>query len=702
MLMTASVLAWTACERGNEEENGGGEKPASPYYEFPLNVEVDGFDGGGNGVTINVSDVQEQNIIFNVVPSSSIASYKLAVYPKALIYNLLLNEGLVDADQQACSESIIALLDNADLFTQSDDEFAVKEFDWANSIYSDGAIVPDCEYFIMALGCYDTAGQNPASLSIAQVTTAHEPIIGDPHIDIETEAGYSAFIVRYHPNEDCKYFYHWIWKTSEIKEFIKIFGERMMRDFCRTALSTPLDASLPENLAIKQTFEPNSDIEKSNTVVAVAADENLTPSKILIRSDFDLNMIPEGNFTPVARIQAAERIGATLAYLDVEMERNCMSCFYRIYTAEEGAQMKTLSADEQKIIATSIANEGWGVANYNFSFDTETETLKGDAFKTSDEVVSELKPETEYVVAYVAKNYFSELSELCISDPFSTKTLTRDNPDACEADIDLYFTDISRWGFTFNFEYDYSKIAAFRFQLVWPYDADAALIPPHYIDDRDNREKWMTFFYDTYVSSPAGFDTPVANVWIPEKSGYDGYSMYGYDSGITYVFAYCAEDLNGNVGPVKFVEVATTEANPGPNPEIKIMDIAYDDNEGAVTGRFEANEDTKMIKYLGVTSDDASLFTSCALDDLVNGKRRDYDAYMTLWESQLIQLGLSSNAESINFGVNCEKVSDSPVLIAAVAIGEENGEDVYSTVACKIYHKGEFKDLSDYRTPPTE
>ena len=73
-----------------------------------------------------------------------------------------------------------------------------------------------------------------------------------------------------------------------------------------------------------------------------------------------------------------------------------------------------------------------------------------------------------------------------------------------------------------------------------------------------------------------------------------------------------------------------------------------------------------------------------------------------MWESQLIQLGLDTNAESVILGVTTEKQSDKPLLVAAVAIGEEDGEDVYSPIACKIYHKGQFKDLSDFRTPPTE
>lgn len=191
-------------------------------------------------------------------------------------------------------------------------------------------------------------------------------------------------------------------------------------------------------------------------------------------------------------------------------------------------------------------------------------------------------------------------------------------------------------------------------------------------------------------------------MWIAEKSNYDGYSMYGYESGITYVVAYCAEDINGVVGPVKFVQATTTVPNPGPNPMLSMDVVEYDDDNGQIIVKFTANEDTKMIKYFGVSSGDSELFSSCALNDLVNGTRRDYDAYMALWENQLVQLGLSTAAESVTFTVAAQKNSDRPVLVAAVAIGEENGEDVYSPVVSKIYHKGEFKDLSDYRTPSGE
>lgn len=699
-LVTAAAFM-LACD-GNKNLEDDDKKQESEYYEFPLNWQEDSFEAGDNGVTINVSSVEEKNIVFNLVPGASVKSYRLDVYPKAMLYNLLLNEGCLMTPAETCEDKVIQLLANstgsgAYIFNAADDDFAAgKEFDWMNTEYSQAQIVPDCEYFILALGCYDENGENPASLSIAHVTTPAKELVGAPQIAIEAEVGYRAFIVKYHPNEDCKKFYHWIWSTEEIGEYIDLFGEKMMRDFCRSAVYDAYDAALEENLSVKRTFDLADGMIRENTAVAVALDANGTPSAEIMRLDFELMQIPEGDFSPKATVKAGERICATLAYFDVRLDITAMSCFYRLYEKTAAETLKNASEDVRSAEAISIANEGWGVANKNFSFNSETNKLTGDSFSTSDEVQVELKPDTEYVVAYVAKNGFAQLSELCFSEPFRTKKLVRDNPDACIADVELTLTDVSRWGFKYNFKYDYATTACYRFQIVAPYDKEAPVTPPDYITDLGNREKWMTFFYDTYQEGPAGL-VPIVNMWDAEKSGYDGYSMFGYDSGITYVVAYCAEDVNGVVGPVKFAQATTTQAVPGPDPTVSIEMCEYDDAAGQVIAKFKANEDTKMIKYFGVTSSDASLYASCALNDLVNSDKRDQAAYMTLWESQLVELGLDSTAESAIVTVQAEKNSEKPVLVAAVAIGEDDGDDVYSPVACKIYHMGKFKDLKDFR-----
>ena len=701
LFLIAAAAFMLACD-GNKNLEDDDKKQESEYYEFPLNWQEDGFEAGDNGVTINVSSVEEKNIVFNLVPGASVKSYRLDVYPKAMLYNLLLNEGCLMTPAETCEDKVIQLLANstgsgAYIFNAADDDFAAgKEFDWMNTEYSQAQIVPDCEYFILALGCYDENGENPASLSIAHVTTPAKELVGDPQIAIEAEVGYRAFIVKYHPNEDCKKFYHWIWSTEEIGEYIDLFGEKMMRDFCRSAVYDAYDAALEENLSVKRTFDLADGMIRENTAVAVALDANGTPSVELVRLDFELMQIPDGDFTPKATVKAGERICATLAYFDVRLDITAMSCFYRLYEKAAAETLKNASPDVRSAEAISIANEGWGVANKNVSFNSETNKLTGDSFSTSDEVQVELKPDTEYVVAYVAKNGFAQLSELCFSEPFRTKKLVRDNPDACIADVELTLTDVSRWGFKYNFKYDYATTACYRFQIVAPYDKEAPVTPPDYITDLGNREKWVTFFYDTYQEGPAGL-VPIVNMWEAEKSGYDGYSMFGYDSGITYVVAYCAEDVNGVVGPVKFAQATTTQAVPGPDPIVSIEMCEYDDAAGQVIAKFKANEDTKMIKYFGVTSSDASLYASCALNDLVNSDKRDQAAYLTLWESQLVELGLDSAAESAIVTVQADKNSDKPVLVAAVAIGEVDGEDVYSPVACKIYHMGKFKDLKDFR-----
>lgn len=715
LLFMAAAMTFAAACHGQQEEGGddnlnGG---SSDCCVFPLNCQEGGYTAGANGVSVNVSTLRPDNIVFNLVPGSAVKSYRLEVYPKAMIYNLLLNEGCLEAETAVCEDKIIQLISNSSstgqyVFTASDDDFADKEFDWANSEYSDAPVLSDCDYFIMVLACYDADGKNPASLSLAHVTTPAPALEGDPQIEIQCEAGYRGFEVTYVPNDDCKYFYHWIWTTSEIAEFIDLFGDRMMRDFCRTAVSAANDTSVPENLFIRRTFDVADDIVRENTVIVVPVDVNGTPTTEIIRHDFVLPELPESNITPVARMKVGSRVGATLAYVDVEMEKTCVSSFFRLYKAADANVLKNLSAEEKAAEAVSLANEGWGASNKRFSYDSENNELTGSSYSTTESCV-DIAPDTEYVIVYVAKNPFGTLSELCFSEPFRTKPLVRDDPDACIADVELTFTDISRWGFTYNFRYSYATTACYRFQLVYPYNEDDPdteedddyIRPPHYINDADNREKWMTFFYDTYQDGPAG-PVPITNMWEAEPSNYDGYAMFGYDSGVTYVIAYCAEDINGVVGPVKFVEVTTTAPDPGPNPVISLQDLAYDSKTGKVSGRFVANDDTKMIKYFTVTSNDASLYSSCALYDLVNSSRRDYTTYINLWESQLVQLGLSSTAESVPFTQNVDASSSNPVLIAAVAIGEDDGVDVYSPVIAKIWYQGEFKELSDFRTPPTE
>ena len=707
LVSVASVLFWTACDKQKGPEKGS--VAISDYYEFPLAVQKGSFNAGANGVSVNVTSLTEQNIIFEAKPGLAINSYRVDVYPKALLFNFLLEEDCFMTPAENCEDKIIELMMSSTsgasqtVFNMDSDDFEAKEFDWANTTLTEAVLVPDCDYYIMILGCYDEEGTNPASLSLCEVTTKMKPVVGDPRINIESLVGHSAFIVKYHPNEDCKYFYHWIWSTSEMGEFMDIFGDRMMRDFCRT-YSMCYDASLEENLAVKRTFATASDVDPRNTAVAVAVDANLTPTAIVVRNDFELLQKPQGDFTPKAEVYVGDRVGATMSYITAWMDKTCESCFYRVYLKSEAETLKSLSAEDKSTLAYNLVSEGYGVANRRFGYDSDLQQLTGSEFTDSDNVQYDLLPDTEYVAVSVAKNRFGDISDLYFSEPFRTKVLNRTSPDQCLANVDLTITDVSRWGFTYNFSYDYSNTMCYRFQIVWPFDEDDPttsedddmIRPPHYINDVNDREKWMTFFYDTYQEGPAG-RVPMVNLWNAEPSGKDGLAMYGYESGVEYVIAYCAEDINGVAGPVKFVSVKTTEPNPGPNPVVSIEDLTYNSTTGAISARIVANEDSKMINYFIVGPNDGDIYSSCAMAYLVASSRNDYDTYMYLWKTQLVYNGLSTSAEAATVSSYADAKSEDPVLIAAVAIGEENQEDVYSPVAAKIFYKGEFRDLSYFR-----
>ena len=94
-ILIAGTLLWnTSCDPAKGE---GDTKKESDCYEFALGVQKGSYKAGKNGVTVNVNSVETDNIVFELVPGESVKSYRMEVYPKALLYNELLNRGLVEA-----------------------------------------------------------------------------------------------------------------------------------------------------------------------------------------------------------------------------------------------------------------------------------------------------------------------------------------------------------------------------------------------------------------------------------------------------------------------------------------------------------------------------------------------------------------------------------------------------------------------------
>ena len=183
-------------------------------------------------------------------------------------------------------------------------------------------------------------------------------------------------------------------------------------------------------------------------------------------------------------------------------------------------------------------------------------------------------------------------------------------------------------------------------------------------------------------------------------SGVDYLAYYGFTSGQEYVVACCAEDINGVVGPVKLVHVTTKEIKPGANPKVSIKPSLSEDGS-TITCVFEANEDTKMMKYFAADKTDQYFYT-LSLDELFKqNSYLNYNDYIKSWTEWTILQGLQSQ-NLTSTGTYKVPTDKSPVLVCAIAIGEKDGEDCYSDLAHVIYYDGAFHDLSEYRTPPAK
>ena len=66
LILCGLATAFAACDQNKGTGNNGGNTPTGEYYEFPLKYEEAGFEAKDNGLSILVSEIAEQNIIFNL------------------------------------------------------------------------------------------------------------------------------------------------------------------------------------------------------------------------------------------------------------------------------------------------------------------------------------------------------------------------------------------------------------------------------------------------------------------------------------------------------------------------------------------------------------------------------------------------------------------------------------------------------------
>ncbi|MBE6231128.1 MAG: hypothetical protein E7117_02025 [Bacteroidales bacterium] len=683
----SAAFVFFACSRPEVPENGG-EEVAGPVVDYPDTILVEGdypvphpripmlvhdgkYNASADGVSVEVTEVEDKNITFVCRPGSNIESYAVNVYPLSLLYNMLMDNGALDTDVATVEDLILQIMFGSSLsgyaFNKEslDASWDEMEFDWMNTEYSAYlGIVPDAQYIIAVAASYDDVPgmTNVGELTLVYVESGSQELVGDPKVDIQVLTGYTAFRVNHFPNSDCAGFYYFGTDTYQVEEYVEIFGDRMFRDFIRHCSSPniPVDAAATDQHSYKYEFPGLPDPDHSFITVAVAVDVNGTPEKGYGKEIFTVKATP-GDADPAELSYGIKEVGASYAIYEMNLEASCEVGFHRVMTRHQADSIKNdCSPEQQEAFAKALSKGGWATVNENYGMDPDAGLLTGSSFVSTMTDIS-LEPETEYVIVYVGRNYYMSISDLHFSEPFTTKARVLDAPQSCLADFKFSFSDATRTSVTFDFQYDPFNTAKFYFianeYIEFAYDP--------WLPAKDaSHEEWMHFFFGKW---PDDFDVSGVSaenlekgdprlimVWeADDPSGHEVYNLPGFGPGEYVEYALVAEDKNGVVSEVLFADVTTTEVIPGPDPQVH-LDYVFDSALSVWTVTIKAGKDTGKMRY--VVSDDSAFALNYFLSETNYNYYRDKEYYQK-WYTYVSQQGLPTDSESIVIhtepGQNC-------------------------------------------------
>ena len=596
---------------GNQNNNGGQEngsgantgeihKVEFPYFqEFPIECGNLLAEGSEVGVTIEVTNVQDRNFVFELRPGAYVQSYKLDVYPLPQLYNNLLNDrdvnGEVLSESWKVNERIRDYLFNESgsggyAFSINDfdnpDDFLQIEYDWMNTSYAAASAIaiPDCGFIIAVVASteVDITSENQEQLTLCYVHTSSQPLIGDPQCEIDVRTGYRAFGVQHYLNADAAGVYFFGGLTSEIDAYIDAFGDTMMRDYVRTLYTSPSvanDPNNPQSLYYSRSYEDAADADHTimSTTIAVAVDANLTPQTDYVRRDFHLLEKPD-DVPPVSvQITVPEhRVGATYAEFQIDMDRNTQVVRYRFYNAEDFAAIEAMADKDKRKLAREIASDGFGCTNENFKWDYDGGFATGGDFSEYVEGVLHnlgFTPGETYRMVYVARNGVGEISSLEYSEPFTMKERNFTSPDACKANVKLTLDQATRTSFRTVVEFDPATVSAIHIQYMTD-----TFNPGFWIDAPWDQWVNFIFFPNLYWDEKNDY-APIINTWPtvgnPELMGQiyaDQFVWTGMTPDTNYTVYMCAEDFDGNISQMFFDTIRTSEVQVGPDPTV-VMEL---------------------------------------------------------------------------------------------------------------------------------
>lgn len=696
---TMLVIAFAAsCSEGGSTDNPG-DKPTpeptpeptpteafNPYPDAPtpLKVFANKVEATDEGVSVEVTKIENNNFVFSLRPGDFVQSYRMDVFPLCRLYNSLFEDmkkaGKTTATERDIDTWIRSYVFNsqgAGAFTfdpQTHADYADKEFDWMNTTYAQAHIVPDAEYIIVAIACFDAEGTEDGEMSLCYVRTSSEELIGDPQVQIEVQVNYRAMQVTHHPNADCKYLYYYASDEADLMPFINAYGDKLYSDFMRHTIGDATSAEDEDALWYYRDFGQSANASSPIMATAIALDENQTPAENFNSQVFTLKPIPEDMEMGSGTIKAVEgKVGASYLWYEYTIAPNTPVVLWKLFTPEEAEYYMTKASEQElRELALLIDNDGWGLVNKNYEYNEQTNTY-GEGY-TGREILY-ATPDTDHIFGYVARNRAGVLSDVVFTDVIHTKPLIMDKPEECQSDCVMTLTTIDRTKFNIRFDYDFEKHAGVRFQYLEPVLQDGTQIP---LDS--SREEYLKFF--GYIPANTPEEAAVVNNWHGEQRGVDSWN-YVDEPGTTYKFAAMFEDWNGVVSDVVFGEVSTLAINPGDNPKVEIT--AKNEN-GVVTYTFTCNEDTAYMHYMtgSITDSDDYLH----LGDLGTDKYTPGE-YISLWRSQCMDLALPTQSLSTTLNISSQVVS----IALCIPFGKD---DCRGDLAYLIWDGKEAKTLTDY------
>lgn len=643
LFMSLALLGYVACEKpvdengekdpqenpGGNENQGGNENTGNvdkpdglPEFEFPsyaeFPIECGNLlsEGSEVGVTIEVTKVEDQNFVFELRPGALVQSFKLDVYPIAQLYNNLLNDktfgNLTSSDSWAVNERIRTYLFNESgsggyAFSVNDfdnpEDFLQIEFDWMNTTYAAASAIaiPDCGYIIAVVASVepDISSVTQEDLTLCYVHTTSQPLIGDPQVEIDVNVGYTAFKVNHVLNADAAGVYFFGYLQSEIDQYIDAFGDTMFRDFVRTrvtAPSVPDDPNNPEALTYSVNYGDAADASVMSTTVAVAVDANLTPQQDYARRDFHLNEVPENMPEPELSIDVLEdRVASSYVEFNVNFTADCQTVFYNIIPASYIETINAKSDKEKRTFARYLRDFGYGWHNPSYAWDSEKEVATGtgavvkldavSAFTAMNVENSPLYPGETYAFVYVGRNGAQQLSELKVSETFTTDERNMTSPDSfTDSSLKLEVDNPGRTQFRGTITYDPSKVSMVYIQYMTA-DNNPGL------DQNSSWNEWVNFIFGS------GTSNMLVNAWTTLPSGRDGLTWTGMTPDTEYTLYMCAEDFDGNISEMHFATIRTSEVQVGPDPTINMSLAPADRDPYDWTVSYEIDHDVEYFLY---------------------------------------------------------------------------------------------------------